>query len=282
MARSGHVLVGLLLGAAAAAVALTAVSFVSPFAGPRSSSQLQRAALAGEEAPAEVFEQREFEPVAAVASTEEAAPSFLKWVGAGLLAGVIMAVSAGPASAKYFDTAGLGWGSRDFSQWSIAKSRWLEPCKDNKKFHKKIKDNIYKITQRQKKYPKNGLIWKRFDTQIFNVKRRENAYGDRYCGKKDGNPRAIVTGELVRGNIVVPGIMFLYTAGWIGWAGREYLQRASAGKDYWKEMLIDVPLATRCMASGFAWPVNAWQDIVDGKFVKKDSEIYPNVHGYYP
>merc|ERR1712187_1083532 len=118
-------------------------------------------------------------------------------------------------------------------------------------FHKKFKDQVYKIGVRQKKYPKNGMIWKRYDTQISNSKRREEAYGDRYCGKRDGLPRAIATGEIVRGNFVIPGMMFLYTAGWIGWAGREYLQRT---RSYWKEMLIDVPLALRCMASGFVGP----------------------------
>merc|ERR1712066_834868 len=175
------------------------------------------------------------------------------------------------ANAVYFDNWALGPGSRDFSQWSIDKSRYLNKCKDNKKYHKKLKDQIYKIGQRQKKYPKNGMIWKRYDTQIFNVKRREEAYGDRFCGIKDGLPRAIATGEIVRGNVVVPGMMFLYTAGWIGWAGRSYLIRT---QDEMKGLNIDVPLALTCMASGFSWPVAAWQAIVNGEMTKKDTDMH--------
>merc|ERR1712187_162856 len=96
---------------------------------------------------------------------------------------------------------------------------------------------------------------KRFDAKVAQVKRVEEAYGTRLG---------------VRGSIVIPALMFLYTAGWIGWSGREYLMRT---RDKMKEINIDVPLALTCMASGFAWPVASWQDIVNGKFVAKDNEI---------
>merc|ERR1712227_927333 len=126
--------------------------------------------------------------------------------------------------------------------------------------------------QRQKKYAKGSVVWKRFDTKIAQIKRVEEAYGTRYCGVRDGQPRTIATGELnVRGGTVIPSLMFLYTAGWIGWAGREYLMRT---RDMMKEINIDVPLALTCTASGFAWPVAAWQDIVNGKFVEKTENIY--------
>merc|ERR1712187_169423 len=97
-----------------------------------------------------------------------------------------------------------------------------------------------------KKYPKGSVIFKRFEAKIAQVKRREQAYGDRYCGKRDGLPRTVATGEIVRGNVVIPGLMFLYTAGWIGWAGRSYLIRT---QDEMKELNIDVPLALTCMAA---------------------------------
>merc|ERR1711972_1224366 len=119
---------------------------------------------------------------------------------------------------------------------------------------------------------KNSITWKRFDNKIARVKRIEEAYGTRYCGIRDGLPHTIATGEMgVRGSIVIPSLIFLYTAGWIGWAGREYLRRT---QDKDKELQIDVPLAVTCMGSGFAWPVASWQDIVNGKFVAKDDEIY--------
>ncbi|CAK0877895.1 unnamed protein product, partial [Prorocentrum cordatum] len=97
------------------------------------------------------------------------------------------------------------------------------------------------------------------------------AYGERLCGKKDGVPRTIATGEFVRGGIIPSSLAFIYTTGWIGWAGRSYLRRTLDTK---KEIMIDVPLALTCMASGFAWPVYAWQEIVNGEMVAKDEDIH--------
>ena len=65
--------------------------------------------------------------------------------------------------------------------------------------------------------------------------------------------------------------MFLYTAGWIGWAGRSYLLRARSAQ---KEINLDMPLVLTCMASGFAWPVNAWQAIVNGEMTQTDTDFY--------
>jgi hypothetical protein len=245
---------------AAFAVALAAAAFVVPFSsGPRVTSPLRRAALSKGAASGD------FEPLTPEAPEVAApeAPSFLKWVGAGVVAGLFFAVTAAapqPAEAAI-----------DFSQFSIKKSPYLENCQDNKKFHKKFKDQVYKITQRQKYFPKGGLVWNRWQANADSLKKEEAAYGGRLCGKKDGLPRTIVTGEAVRGSIVIPGLMFLYSAGWIGWTGREYLQRTD---DKMKEINIDVPLAITCMFSGFAWPVNAWQDIVNGEFVAKDTDIW--------
>jgi len=258
MARA-PVLAAVLLGAAVAA-AVAAAAFVVPFAaGPRASSQLRQAALASEAAAGD-FEV--LAPTPPAEAAPEQAPSFLKWVGAGLVAGLFMAISVAPQPAL---------AAIDFSQFSIKKSPYLENCQDNKKFHKRFKDQVYKITQRQKYFPKGGLVWNRWQANADDLKKEEAAYGGRLCGKKDGLPRTIVTGEAVRGSIVIPGLMFLYSAGWIGWTGREYLQRTD---DKMKEINIDVPLAITCMFSGFAWPVNAWQDIVNGEFVAKDTEIW--------
>jgi len=248
-----------LLPVAAFALALAAAAFVVP-SGPRASSPLRRAALSKGAAA-------DFEPLAEAPAAPEAAaqevPSLLKWVGAGAVAGLFLAISvAAPQPAE---------AAIDFSEFSIKKSPYLEPCGDNKKFHKRFKDQVYKISQRQKYFPQNGMIWNRWQAAAEDLKKEENAYNGRLCGKKDGLPRTIVTGEPVRGSIVIPGLMFLYSAGWIGWTGREYLQRTN---DKMKELNIDVPLAITCMFSGFAWPVNAWQDIVNGEFVAKDSEIW--------
>jgi len=189
--------------------------------------------------------------------------SWMQWLGAGVLAGFIAAVAAAPPADAFADSKNM------LTQGTVTASKLLTPCKDSKKFHKKIKDEIYKVAQRQKKYPKGSVVYERFVKKINQIKYREEAYGTRLCGVRDGKPRTIATGELTRGNVVVPGLIFLYTAGWIGWAGRSYLMRT---QDEMKELNLDVPLALTCMASGFSWPVAAWQEIVNGEMVgKKES-----------
>lgn len=203
-------------------------------------------------------------------SAEAPSWSSMSWIGAGLLAGIVLAVSSTPPAVA---ADGVIPGSYAFS---IKQAKHLELCKDNKKFHKRYKDQRYKKEKRQKKYAEGSAIWNRYVDKIASINRREEVYGARYCGKMDGLPRVIATGEPgIKGGVVTPALMFLYTAGWIGWAGRSYLIRTQSVE---KEIAIDVPLAVTCMASGFAWPVAAWQDIVNGEMVVPDSEIYRGIH----
>jgi len=249
-----------LLPAAGASSAFVALPGLAPASPPP-----LRASAAASEAPG--ASAPSWAPRQPVAGGEQAPASWLRWLGAGLLAGVLMAFSSAPADAIPAFT-----GSRFAPEkFTIKAAKHLDLCKDNKKYHKKIKDQIYKITQRQKKYPKGSVVFNRFEKKVALTKAREEAYGDRYCGKKDGRPRVIATGENVRGGVVIPSLMFLYTAGWIGWAGRSYLIRTQDEK---KELNIDVPLALTCMASGFSWPVAVWQDIVNGELVVKDTDLH--------
>mmetsp|Transcript_17163 Transcript_17163/g.47314 ORF Transcript_17163/g.47314 Transcript_17163/m.47314 type:complete len:265 (-) Transcript_17163:105-899(-) len=249
-------LVAVVLGAAAAT---GVVNFVAPLSAPRTPG-VGLAAQGDAGSFASLTQGAEFD----AAPDAQEATSPWKWLAAGLAAGIVAAASSAPAEAKL--PTGPEW---DLA--TTAKAPWLQPCKDNKKYHKKFKDAIYKLTTRQKKYTTGGVIAKRFDLEIAQTKRVEEAYGNRLCGKADGTPRTIASGENVRGSIVIPGLMFLYTAGWIGWAGRSYLNRTKSAE---KEMFIEIPLALTCMASGFAWPVNAWQEIVNGQMTVPDSELY--------
>ncbi|CAE8611771.1 unnamed protein product [Polarella glacialis] len=263
MARSRVVLLGAAAAASAAAVAFVA----APVSGGLRSPSFRTTGLAAQALPTEfgeasidgpeaTFEQSQFQP-------------FLQWVGAGLLAGLVMAVCSAPAA----NANDLSVQFRGFQDFTIKKSAVLEPCGVNKKFAKRMKDEVYKIGAKQKKAAAAFMPVKEFDKKIEAVKTRQAAYADRFCGKKDGLPRTIATGELVRGGVVVPGLMFLYTAGWIGYAARSYLMRTGNEQ---KEMNIDVPLAVQCMASGFSWPVNAWQEIVNGDFVVPDRYVSPS------
>jgi len=261
MARFRLVLPALLLGVALALAASAA--FISLPVGTQKAPQ----SLRQQPPTTGVTSSNSLPLVAAPISeaAEEARESALRWIGAGVAVGLLTALCSAPAEA-YDARARI-----TPENWTIKAAKHLELCKDSKKFKKKIKDQLFKVTARQKKFPKGSVVFNRYEERIMKVKRRETAYGERFCGKKDGLPRVIATGENVRGGVVIPSLMFLYTAGWIGWAGRTYLQRT---QDRMKELNIDVPLALTCMASGFSWPVQAWQAIVNGSMAKKDTEFY--------
>ncbi|AFY95533.1 photosystem I reaction centre subunit III [Chamaesiphon minutus] len=105
-------------------------------------------------------------------------------------------------------------------------------------------------------------------------KNRFERYAQALCGP-EGLPHLIVDGRLDRaGDFLIPSILFLYIAGWIGWVGRAYIIAVRKGDNpEMKEIVIDVPLAVSCMLSGFAWPAAAIGEFTSGKLVVKDSEI---------
>jgi photosystem I subunit 3 len=94
------------------------------------------------------------------------------------------------------------------------------------------------------------------------------------CGP-EGLPHLVVDGRLSHaGEFLIPSILFLYIAGWIGWVGRAYLIAVRGDKNpEMKEVMIDVPLALKFMLTGFAWPLAALQEFTTGKLTAKDSEI---------
>jgi photosystem I subunit III len=105
-------------------------------------------------------------------------------------------------------------------------------------------------------------------------KKRFARYGQALCGP-EGLPHLIVDGRLDRaGDFLIPGVLFLYIAGWIGWVGRAYLIAIKKGTNVEeKEIIIDLPLAISCMLGGFAWPAAALGEFTSGKLVAKDNEI---------
>merc|ERR1712232_99880 len=120
------------------------------------------------------------------------------------------------------------------------------------------------------KYPEGSVVYNRFVEQAASAKRRQNAYGDRLCGKKDGLPRVLGDNQ-IKGGLTIPTLGFIYITGSIGWAGRSYLLKT---RSLTKEFYIDYPLALMCMASSFAWPVLGWQAIVNGEMCEKEEAIY--------
>ncbi|MDJ0735649.1 MAG: Photosystem I reaction center subunit III [Nostocaceae cyanobacterium] len=105
-------------------------------------------------------------------------------------------------------------------------------------------------------------------------KKRFERYSQALCGP-EGLPHLIVDGRWDRaGDFMIPGLMFLYIAGWIGWVGRAYLIAIRKDKNTEeKEIIIDVGMALPMMVSGFAWPAAAVKEYLSGELTAKDSEI---------
>ena len=102
----------------------------------------------------------------------------------------------------------------------------LTPCKTSKAFEKRQKTEIKALQKRLKKYDPESAPALALNATIEKTKTRFANYGEAglLCGK-DGLPHLIVDGNLEHlGEFAVPGLGFLYVAGWIGYAGRSYVQ----------------------------------------------------------
>ena len=132
----------------------------------------------------------------------------------------------------------------------------LVPCKDSPAFQE-LAQNARNTTSD----PESG-------------KKRFERYSQALCGP-EGYPHLIVDGRLDHaGDFLIPSILFLYIAGWIGWVGRAYLQAIKKEKDAeQKEIQIDLGIALPIIASGFAWPAAAIKELLSGELTAKDSEI---------
>nr|YP_009313018.1 Photosystem I reaction center subunit III (plastocyanin-binding) [Dermonema virens]SCW21272.1 Photosystem I reaction center subunit III (plastocyanin-binding) [Dermonema virens] len=152
----------------------------------------------------------------------------------------------------------------------------LIPCKDSPAFAKRLKSSVRKLELRLAKYEPSTPPALALETQINKTKNRFERYGKAglLCGS-DGLPHLISDGRWSRaGDFVFPGLLFIYIAGWIGWVGRGYLQAVSTtNKPTEKEIIIDVPLALKFSASGFTWPLAAWQEFTSGNLIEAEENI---------
>jgi photosystem I subunit III len=132
----------------------------------------------------------------------------------------------------------------------------LTPCSENAAYLAKSKNFLNTTSD-----PNSGKI-------------RAERYAESLCGP-EGYPHLIVDGRFSHaGDFLIPSILFLYIAGWIGWVGRAYLIDIRKEKDTeFKEIIIDVPLAIKKMLGGFLWPLAAVGEYTSGKLIVKDSDI---------
>ncbi|MFM9267871.1 Photosystem I reaction center subunit III [Tychonema sp. BBK16] len=138
----------------------------------------------------------------------------------------------------------------------VASAYNLVPCKDSPAF-KELAKNARST---------NG--------DPASAKARFDRYSEAMCGP-EGYPHLIVDGNLsYAGDFLIPSVLFLYIAGWIGWVGRAYLQAAKkSDSPEEKEIIIDVPMAVKFMLGGFLWPLAALKEITTGEMFAKDDEI---------
>jgi photosystem I subunit 3 len=132
----------------------------------------------------------------------------------------------------------------------------LVPCKESKAFQQRAKDAKDTVGD-----PKSGE--NRFDR-----------YSNFLCGP-EGLPHLVADGSLSHADeFIIPGLIFLYIAGWIGWVGRAYLISVRKEKEpEMREIIIDVPRALGFMLSGFTWPLAAIKELVSGELTAKEEEI---------
>jgi photosystem I subunit 3 len=152
----------------------------------------------------------------------------------------------------------------------------LVDCDKSPGFTKRLDASVKKLDQRLAKYEKGTPPYLALEAQRERTKARFKSYADSdlLCGP-DGLPHLIVDGDWKHaGEFMIPGVGFLYTAGWIGWAGRKYLNTvATSSNPTEKEIIIDVPLALKIMLSGYLWPAAAWSEFVAGDFIADPEDI---------
>nr|YP_009296782.1 photosystem I subunit III [Bangiopsis subsimplex]AOM66125.1 photosystem I subunit III [Bangiopsis subsimplex]ARO90318.1 photosystem I subunit III [Bangiopsis subsimplex] len=152
----------------------------------------------------------------------------------------------------------------------------LTPCKDSAAFNNRLNASVKKLQGRLAKYETGTPPAIALEQKILQTKQRFEKYSKAglLCGS-DGLPHLIADGRWSHAvEFTIPGLLFLYITGWIGWAGRGYVQAIStSSKPAEKEIIIDVPLALEYMLSGFLWPLAAWQEFTTGKLLASNEEI---------
>jgi photosystem I subunit 3 len=152
----------------------------------------------------------------------------------------------------------------------------LVPCKDSAVFKKRLDGSVKKLSGRLENYEEGTPAYLALEAQIEKTKVRFDKYGKQglLCGA-DGLPHLIADGRPSHaGEFVLPGFLFLYIAGYIGWSGRSYLQYTkTTDKPNENEIIINVPVAIGMMSASFLWPLAAWKELVSGDLLVPGDEV---------
>lgn len=152
----------------------------------------------------------------------------------------------------------------------------LTKCSDSPAFVKRQKTSVKKLEQRMATYQVDSPPALALQQQIDRTNARFEKYSrsDLLCGQ-DGLPHLIADGRWSHAaEFILPGFGFIYISGWIGYVGRKYLRAVSTTKNPAEsEIIINVPLALKIMATGYVWPISAWQELISGTLVVAKDQI---------
>lgn len=152
----------------------------------------------------------------------------------------------------------------------------LTYCKDSTSFKKRQTTSLKKLENRLSLYENNTKEYLAITKKIQSTKERFLKYekGNLLCGK-EGLPRIIATGEWNHAlEFTIPGILFLYITGWIGWVGRKYLKwTKTTDNTFDNEIIINLPIAFSIINSGFLWPLDAWKELISGELLESKDDI---------
>ncbi len=158
-----------------------------------------------------------------------------------------------------------------------AEASTLIPCKISQALDKRLLNSTKKIENRLQFYAAESKEAKALESKILLTKLRYTKYKENnlLCGSVDGLPHLIITGDFHHSNeFLLPGIAFLYIAGWIGWTGRKYLQQnLTASNIFEAEIFINVPIMLKIACTGFLWPVHAVQEFANGSLLSPENDI---------
>ncbi|MEB3337750.1 MAG: Photosystem I reaction center subunit III [Leptolyngbyaceae bacterium] len=150
----------------------------------------------------------------------------------------------------------------------------LVPCGESPAFAQRLNVAVKAQEARLKKYDAKSAPAAAIQDSIAHTKKRFAGYEGLLCGS-EGLPHLITDGRLDHiGEMQIPALLFLYLAGWLGWAGRTYLRAArKTEQPEMKEIQIDLPLAIQSFASALLWPLAALQETLSGDMQEQDSKI---------
>jgi hypothetical protein len=108
-------------------------------------------------------------------------------------------------------------------------------CKDSEEFKRGFEKTIEGLEKRKECYEKGTPVYDNLEGEIGRTKERFEVYKNCICGDSDGLPHLIADGGTIlygingTGDLIIPGFIFLYISGYIGWAGRRYLRLSRRG-----------------------------------------------------